>query len=111
MTELSLVTYCTSTKNMAPSAKASKVKVVVIELFGGVLPATLALHQCDVESVTYFSEIANDPLELVEARWPSAIHLGDIRSLEKKTLDDIVARHPGALFWITGEFLAKTCPC
>ena len=75
----------TSTKNTAPCAEGNGTKVVIIELFGGILPATLALHQCDVESVTYFSEIANDPLELVQARWPSAIPLGDIRSLDKNT--------------------------
>ena len=49
----------TSTKITAPGAEGGEAKVVVIELFGGILLATLALHQCDIESVTYFSEVAN----------------------------------------------------
>ena len=81
---------------------SGEAKVVVIELFGGLLPATAALQKHGIQTVSYFLEVANDPLEVAATRWPSAIALGDIRLLSEKTLDDIVSKHTGALFWITG---------
>ena len=75
-------------------------QVVIIELFAGIMPATAALHKLGVHSITYFSEIANDPLELVAIHWPNAIPIGDIESLTEEHLIAIAQRHPGALFWI-----------
>ena len=46
--------------------------VVIIELFAGLLPATLALHQLNVPAITYFSENDNDPLEVAAHHWPEA---------------------------------------
>ena len=77
-------------------------QVVVIELFGGLMPATAALRKLNLSTITYFSEIANDPLEIAAKHWPEAIPLGDIRFLTKDVLQGIVQQHTGALFWLTG---------
>ena len=77
-------------------------QVVVIELFGGLMPATAALRKLNLSTIMYFSEIANDPLEIAAKHWPEAIPLGDIRFLTKDVLQGIVQQHTGALFWLTG---------
>ena len=82
-------------------------QVVVIELFAGIMPASAALHKLGVQVMSYFSETANDPLELVAKHWPNAISLGDVKSLTKETLLAIVQRHPGALVWLTGGVPCK----
>jgi len=76
--------------------------VVSIELFGGILPATAALKKSGLSFVSYFSEIASDPIEVASAHWPEAIPLGDVRMLDLERLDKIVAEYPEALFWLTG---------
>ena len=57
----------TQSKADSPSGSAQP-GVVIIELFAGILPATAALQKHNVDAVTYFSEIANDPLEIARAR-------------------------------------------
>ena len=81
--------------------------VVIIELFGGLLPATAALHMCGIPAITYYSEIASDPLEIAATHWPSAKPLGDIRFLNMDVLRHIVQQHTGALFWLTGGIPRK----
>ena len=76
--------------------------MVSIELFGGILPATAALKKSGLSFVSYFSEIASDPIEVASAHWPEAIPLGDVRMLDLERLDKIVAEYPEALFWLTG---------
>ena len=82
--------------------RAPGFQVVIIELFAGIMPATAALHKLGVHSITYFSETANDPLELLAIHWPNAVPIGDIEFLTEEHLTAIAQRHPGALFWITG---------
>ena len=84
------------------SIRAPAFQVVIIELFAGIMPATAALHKLGVHSITYFSETANDPLELLATHWPNAVPIGDIEFLTEEYLTAIAQRHPGALFWITG---------
>ena len=81
--------------------------MVVIELFGGILPATAALHQCNISTISYFSEIASDPIEIASAHWPEATQIGDVRQLKKEWLDTVVAENPDALIWITGGVPCK----
>ena len=45
-----------------PAATKKSPQVVTIELFGGILPATVALKKCDVSSLSFFSEIASGPI-------------------------------------------------
>ena len=74
------------------------------------MPATAALHKLGVHSITYFSETANDPLELAAIHWPNAIPIGDIEFLTEELLTAIAQRHPGALFWITGGVPCTDAP-
>jgi hypothetical protein len=76
---------------------------VVIGLLGGVLPATAALKASGVSSVTFFSEIANDPLEVVSAHWPDDIPIGDMGSLDVCWFDRVVSEFPDSLFRLAGS--------
>ena len=82
-------------------------QVVVIELFAGLMPATAALQKLGVHSITYYAEVASDPLELAAIHWPNAIPIGDIRLLDQVVLGNIAQKHVGALFWITGGIPCK----
>ena len=82
-------------------------KVIVIEIFGGILPATVALHKCGLSPVTFFSEIANDPIEVAKAHWPEAISIGDMRTLNMEWIDGVVSTCPDALIWLTGGIPCK----
>ena len=81
---------------------SSKPKIIVVELFGGIMPASLALHQCGLKPVSLYSEIADDPLEIISSHWPEAISIGDMRTLELGWVEDMVKQCPEALIWCTG---------
>ena len=81
--------------------------MVAIELFSGILPATAALALSGLSHVTYFSEIANDPIEVTLANWPEAISIGDVRNLELSWFDNIVKEYPDALIWLTAGVPCK----
>ena len=81
--------------------------MVAIELFGGVLPATAALKVSGVSCITFFSEVANGPIELASAHWPEAIPIGDVRLLELRWFDKVVADFPDSFFWLTGGVPCK----
>ena len=74
--------------------------VVVLVLGGGLLPATAALLA--LSPMTYFPEVASDPLQIAATHLPAAVCLGDIRVLNKDVLGDIVKMHPGSFIWLTG---------
>ena len=71
------------------------------------MPATVALHKCGLSPVTFFSEIANDPIEVAKAHWPEAISIGDMRTLNMEWIDGVVSTCPDALIWITGGIPCK----
>ena len=95
------------TKPEDPPLCGSVAEVVVIELFAGILPATAALHKLNVRAVSFFSETANDPLDLAARNWPTAIPIGDAELLGQQEVQDIVRRHPRALIWLTGGIPCK----
>jgi hypothetical protein len=91
----------------APFIEDLPPRVVVIELFGGILPATAGLKLSGISAKTYFSEIANDPLDLASAHWPEAEPLGDMQFLDLSRFDKVVADHPNSLIWLTAGGLCK----
>ena len=66
------------------------------------MPASLALHQCGLKPVSFYSEIADDPLEIISSHWPEAISIGDMRTLDLGWVEGIVKQCPEALIWCTG---------
>jgi hypothetical protein len=91
----------------APVPEAAKPQVLILDLFGGLLPASMALKSLDIPAKTFFSEVANDPLEIASATMPEATPLGDVRSLKMEDLAMMVKSCPCALVWLTGGIPCK----
>ena len=90
-----------------PATVKRSPQVVVIELFGGILPVTAALKKCGISALSFFSEIASDPIEVATAHWPEAIQIGDVRCLKLEWMDKVVADNPDSLIWLTGGVPCK----
>ena len=91
----------------APVPEAAKPQVLILKLFGGLLPASMALKSLDIPAKTFFSEVANDPLEIASAIMPEATPLGDVRSLKMEDLAMMAKSCPCALVWLTGGIPCK----
>ena len=86
----------------APECKPVATQVLLIELFGGIFPASMALKSMNVSAETFFCEFANDPLEVASVLWPEARSLGDVHDLQMEDLARKIRGCPGALVWLTG---------
>ena len=90
-----------------PATMKRSLQVVVIELFGSILPATTALKEGGISAVFSSSEIASDPIEVASAHWPKAVQIGDVRCLKLEWMDKVVADNPDSLLWLTGGVPCK----
>ena len=77
--------------------------VVLVELFSGLLPGSLAADNLNIPvAATFFSEIDEAAVQVASVQHPDAVPLGPIQDISTATIQNIIDSFPQALFAILG---------
>ena len=84
-------------------SKKTDAGIVIIELFGGLAPAAIAVANLGVTAAHYYSEICPDAINILQHHFPQGVLLGDTSSITRQQVHEIVQRQWGALFAVVGD--------
>ena len=77
--------------------------IVLVEVFGGVLPFSLQAQQCKVGLVaTYSFEVGLDANTVADTHFPHAINLGSVNAWHESLAREVLSRHPDAKWLVCG---------
>ena len=78
-------------------------EVVLVELFSGILPGSVAADALGIPvAATLFSEVDEAALRVASVQYPDAVPLGPIQGIVPDTIRNIIDSYPRALFVILG---------
>ena len=78
-----------------PGPGVLKEGIVLLELMGGVLPASHILREWGITPVaTYFSEIDEGAIRVAKKEFPEATNLGPVQDIDTPLLDKVLGEHP-----------------
>ena len=76
---------------------------VLLELFAGLLPASVVLSELGLSpEATYYAETNPDALEVAYKQFPQAVALGDVRDVSQSALHSLVSQHRHSKWIVLG---------
>ena len=87
----------------SPGPGVSKEGIVLLELMGGVLPASHILKEWGITPVaTYYSEIDEGSIRVAKKEFPEATNLGPVQDISRSVCQDIVDKYPPDTLYLLG---------
>ena len=85
--------------------------IVLIELFAGLLPLATAAKELGITiKASYSAEVSEDALTVARSAHSATVQLGDVQSITREVVQDIVQEHGEALYLLSGSLPSVDSP-
>ena len=85
--------------------------IVLIELFAGLLPLATAAKELGITiKASYSAEVSEDALTVARSAHSATVQLGDVQSITREVVQDIVQEQGEALYLLSGSLPTADAP-